>query len=118
MSNQQLAFVYGFEGIDIGVQSLALGFGTLVGSVIIPAFAHKIKHIRAQLIAACVIQTIAFGLLALATPDRLPLALAMEFFGYIPFGWITILSCATVSLHVSHRYLGLAVGLVGLFRNM
>ena len=113
---QQFQFVYGAEGMEVGVYQLAQGFGTVFGSVVLAAFIHKIKHITWQIVAGLVVQTIFLGLYALETPRTLAMAIAFSFFANISFGYLTILATLATGLNVPQRYLGLAYGIIGQFR--
>jgi hypothetical protein len=113
---QQLQFIYTYDAITIGVYQLAGGFGTAIGGIIWPLFIHKIKHVHLQIIVACAMQLLFFGLMALDTPDTLGMALAFQLLAYIPFGFIVIAGYTTISLHIPQKELGLATGLFGTFR--
>ena len=113
---QQLQFVYGATGTQIGIYQLSQGFGTFFGSVILAGFIHKIKHFTLQIVVGLCVQTLFLGLYALETPQTLSMALAFQFFANVPFGWLTVLCTTTVGLNVPQRHLGLAYGILGLSR--
>ena len=54
--------------------------------------------------------------MALITPDTVPIALIFQLFANLPFAWITLACYVTASLHVPQRDLGLALGLIRIFR--
>ena len=119
MVPQQYTDLYTTDGITAGIYQLAPGFGTAVGGIVWPLFAHKISrwvNIYWQMIIANGTQTLFYGLMALETPTSIGMALTFQFFAALCFGYFLIAGFTTISLHVSQSDLGLAGGQYGAFR--
>jgi MFS family permease len=112
----QIGYMYTSDEIKAGLYNIPGGFGGAAGGVFLGGMIHKIKYVHLQLAVGIAVQTIFTALLALSTPDNLPMALVFQLFANIPFAWITLCCYVTASLHVSHRDLGLGLGLIGTFR--
>lgn len=113
---QNLANVYTRDATKAGFYNIPAGFGGSLGGAVLGTFAYRIRHIHIQLVVAITVQTIFTALLALSTPDRLPLAIVCQFFANTPFAWLTTCCYLTASIHVPQRNIGLALGLLGTFR--
>jgi hypothetical protein len=111
-----IAAVYTNDGIKAGYYNIPAGFGGSIGGAVLGTFAYRIRYVHWQLAVAIAIQTIFTALLALSTPNRLPLALVCQFFANMPFAWLTTCCYLTASIHVPQRNIGLALGLLGTFR--
>jgi hypothetical protein len=110
--------VYDSDPIKLGVALIPNGVGQFIGGAVLPALVHKIKHIRAQIVVALFIQTLFSALYAYGIiPHHKAAWVIFQFFGMMCFSWITLCSYVVVGLHVPHRDLGIASGLVGTFRN-
>ena len=110
--------VYDSDPVKLGVALIPNGIGQFIGGAVLPSLIHKIKHIRAQIVVALCIQTLfsalyAFGII----PHHKAAWITFQLFGMACFAWITLCSYVVVSLHVPHKDLGIAAGLVGTFRN-
>ncbi|OCT45156.1 putative major facilitator superfamily transporter [Cladophialophora carrionii] len=110
--------VYDSDPIKLGVALIPNGVGQFIGGAVLPALVHKIKHIRAQIVVALCLQTLFSALYAYGIiPHHKAAWVIFQFFGMMCFSWITLCSYVVVGLHVPHRDLGIASGLVGTFRN-
>ncbi|KAG0650133.1 Core trichothecene cluster (CTC) 12 [Hyphodiscus hymeniophilus] len=110
-------YVFNADPTQVGLIQLPNGFGQLVGGAIIPAFIHKIKHIRVQIIVAVAIQTIFTACYALTIPGHKSAWMALQFFGNSTFAWSTLCGYVTAGVNVPLRELGIATGIIGTFRN-
>lgn len=111
-----LAAVYTSDPVKAGYYNMPAGFGGSIGGAVLGGYPYKIRHVHIQLAVEIAVQTIFTALLALSTPDRLPLAIICQFFANVPFAWITCCCYLTASIHVPQRNIGLALGLLGTFR--
>jgi hypothetical protein len=59
---QGALYMYTQNPIEIGVISLPGGLGQVLGGFILPSLAHRIKHIKTQIIIALEIQTLFIGI--------------------------------------------------------
>ncbi|KIW52004.1 hypothetical protein PV05_10666 [Exophiala xenobiotica] len=118
LNAQTILYLYTADPIKIGVYSIPSGAGQLVGGVIIPGLVHYIKYVHYQLTFSVFMQTLFFGLAALITPHNINWVMAVQFLAMLPFGWVTLNSYTTASLHVPQRDLGVAIGLIGTFRSL
>lgn len=110
--------VYDRNPTKLGVALIPNGVGQFIGGAVLPAFIHKIKNIRAQIVVALCIQTLFSALYAYGIgPNHKTAWVIFQFFGMMCFAWITLCSYVVVGLHVPHKDLGIASGLVGTFRN-
>lgn len=114
---QTTTYVFDSNSIHIGLIQLPNGFGQLIGGALIPAFMHKIKYIRWQLVAALAIQTIFTAAYAATIPDHKAAWMALQLFGSICFSWATLCCYVTAGVNVPLRDLGIATGIIGTFRN-
>ena len=114
---QATTFVFDSRPIQIGLIQLPNGFGQWIGGALIPAFMHKIKHIRWQLVAALAIQTIFTAAYAATIPNNKAAWMALQLFGNICFAWATLCCYVTAGVNVPLRDLGIATGIIGTFRN-
>ncbi|KAH8704018.1 putative siderophore iron transporter [Talaromyces proteolyticus] len=111
-----IAAVYTSDSIKAGDYNIPAGFGGSIGGVVLGSLSYRIRYIHLQFAVAIAIQTIFTALLALSTPNRLPLAIVCQFFANMPFAWITTCCYLTAGIHVPQRNIGLAMGLLGTFR--
>lgn len=110
--------VYDTNPTKLGVALIPNGIGQFIGGAVLPALIHKIKHIRAQIVVALIIQTLFTALYAYGIgPHHKTAWVVFQLFGMMCFSWITLCSYVVVGLHVPHKDLGIASGLVGTFRN-
>ncbi|KAF2102996.1 putative major facilitator superfamily transporter [Rhizodiscina lignyota] len=114
---QASTYVFGSDGIQLGLTQLPNNFGQLIGGAIIPAFMHKIKHMREQLVVALAIQTIFTAAYAATIPQHKAAWMALQLFGSICFSWATLCCYVAAGVNVPLRELGLATGIIGTFRN-
>lgn len=82
------------------------------------AFMGKIKHLKAQMIVALVIQTIFTGCLAAVVGQHKIAWAALQAFSVGPFALVVLACYVTAGLNIPLKYLGLATGLIGTFRSM
>jgi len=109
-------FLFSHDPIQIGIIAIPGGVSQIVGGFILPALSHRIKHIKAQIIVALVIQTVFIALYSVALPSNKAAWMAFQFIGNGCFPLITLLCYITAGLHVNQRDLGIASGLIGTFR--
>jgi len=100
-------YVFNANPIKLGLIQLPNGFGQLVGGAILPAFIHKIKHIRLQIIVAVAIQTVFTACYALTIPGHQSAWMALQFFGASTFAWSTLCGYVTAGVNVPLRELGI-----------
>jgi hypothetical protein len=117
MLPQATTFVFDSRPIHIGLIQLPNGFGQWIGGALIPAFMHKIKHIRWQLVTALAIQTIFTAAYAATIPNNKAAWMALQLFGNMCFAWATLCCYVTAGVNVPLRDLGIATGIIGTFRN-
>ncbi|KIW86462.1 hypothetical protein Z517_01860 [Fonsecaea pedrosoi CBS 271.37] len=110
--------VYDSDPIKLGVALIPNGVGQFIGGAVLPALIHKIKNIRAQIVFALFLQTLFSALYAYGIiPHHKTAWVIFQLFGMMCFSWITLCSYVVAGLHVPHKDLGIASGLVGTFRN-
>ncbi|KAL3426727.1 Vacuolar basic amino acid transporter 5 [Phlyctema vagabunda] len=114
---QATLWIFTNDSTEIGLIALPNGFGSLIGGWLIPSLMHKIKHLRWQVITALVVQTLANALYVTVIPDSKAGWMILQFFGQGCFTYLTTLCYVISSLHVPHKDLGLASGLIGTFRS-
>ncbi|ETI23080.1 hypothetical protein G647_04876 [Cladophialophora carrionii CBS 160.54] len=114
---QGTLYMFESDGIQIGLTQLPNGIGNFVGGTLMPAIAHKIKHLKMQMIVALTIQLVFVALYSVAVPQNKAAWMAFQFFGQGCFGMITLLCYFIAGLHVPLRELGIASGLIGTFRS-
>lgn len=78
----------------------------------------KVKHLKAQMITALLIQTLGTGCLAAVPLKNKAAWSALQVLALGPFALVCLIAYVAVSLNVPLRYLGLATGLVGTFRSL
>ena len=111
--------LYMFEtnGIQIGIMSLPNTIMQGIAGVGGPLIAHKVGHIKWQLVFALLLQAVFIAASAgTVYPNHRLAYIFVPAFGVPMFIWVTILSYAIASLHVPHSKLGVAMGLLGTFR--
>ena len=110
-------YMFTNSGMEIGVLSLPNTIMQGIAGVGAPLIAHKIGHIKWQLVFALTLQATFIAATAGAVyPNHKMAYIFLPAFGVPMFIWITILSYAIASLHVPHSVLGVAMGLLGTFR--
>lgn len=114
---QGTLYIFTNDPVKIGIIQLPNGIAQLIGSAFMPAISHKIKHIKAQIILAIILQTVFVAAYSAAIPHHKAAWMALQIFGQGCFAYITLLCYFTASLHVPLRELGLAAGLIGTFRS-
>lgn len=111
-------YMFTTNGIEIGVLALPNNIVSIVVSVIIPIFAHKIGHIKWLFVIGMALQVIFIGASAATVNPNNKMAWAfVPAFGVPMFLMVTILGYAIASLHVPYSLLGVAMGLLGTFRS-
>lgn len=96
------------EGIKL---SLPGNLGLVFGAFLLTVFGSKIGHWKWTLTGSVTIMVVFGALLALVTPERKGLAIAMVFIEQIGFGWAQYLSIAFVQFGTDQVELGIAGGL-------
>ncbi|OHE97756.1 major facilitator superfamily transporter [Colletotrichum orchidophilum] len=115
---QGFLYMFTTDGIEIG--SLSLPNTMMIGftGVLAPLIAHKVGHLKWQLVIGMAFQAVFIGATAATVYPNHKFAYAfVPAFGVPMFVWVTILSYAVASLHVPHSNLGVAMGLLGTFRS-
>jgi len=103
---------------EIGYIALPNGVMQFVFGAVATAFMGKIKHLKAQMIVALVIQTIFTGCLAAVVGQHKIAWAALQAFSVGPFALVVLACYVTAGLNIPLKYLGLATGLIGTFRSM
>lgn len=98
------------------VLTLPQNLGLTCGAVLLTLFGSAIGHWRWTLTASCVIMVLFGALMALGTPDRKGLMIAMIFLSEVGFGWAQYLSIAFIQFGTDQQELGIAGGLAGVAR--
>lgn len=110
-------YMFTTDGLEIGILSLPNTIMQGICGVAGPLVAHKIGHVKWQLVVALALQATFVAAAAGAVyPNEKMAYIFLPAFGVPMFTWITILSYAIASLHVPHSVLGVAMGLLGTFR--
>lgn len=102
---------------EIGLLALPNGFSQLIGGWVIPSLAHRIKHLKWQLVVLLCLQTLFVALYAAVIPSNKGAWSAFQFFGQGCFAAITLICYIVAGLHIPQRQLGIATGLIGTFRS-
>ncbi|KAL8286119.1 hypothetical protein RB600_010215 [Gaeumannomyces tritici] len=114
---QGSSYMFTQDGILVGLMSLPYTTMTLIVGCIVPMLAHKIGHLKWQVVVAVTLQTTFIAATAGAVNPRNYWGwIFLPAFGIPMFTWLTILTYAIASLHVPHSKLGVAMGLLGTFR--
>jgi hypothetical protein len=71
----KLAAVYTGDPVKASYYNIPAGFGGSIGGAVLGSYAYRIRHVHIQRAVAIAMQTIFTVLLAVSTPDRLPLAI-------------------------------------------
>jgi len=115
---QGFLFMFTTDGIEIGEYALPNSVMQGIVGALVPAFAHKIGHLKWQIIIGMVFQLVFIAATAGAVyPNNKWAFVWIPAFGVPMFVWVTIMSYAVASLHVPHSQLGVAMGLLGTFRS-
>lgn len=93
------------------VLSLPSNIGLVFGAFLLTVFGSRIGHWRWTLTGSVTVMVVFGALLALVTPSRKGLAIAMVFIEQIGFGWAQYLSIAFVQFGTDQVELGIAGGL-------
>ncbi|EON98649.1 putative trichothecene efflux pump protein [Phaeoacremonium minimum UCRPA7] len=96
--------------------TLPANLGLVFGAVLLTLFGTKIGHWRWTLTGSVTIMVVFGALLALGTPTRKGLVIALVFIEQIGFGWAQYLSIAFVQFGTDQTELGIAGGLAGVAR--
>ncbi|KIX09124.1 uncharacterized protein Z518_00202 [Rhinocladiella mackenziei CBS 650.93] len=112
----QISYIWTADPIKAGFYNIPAGFGAAIGGTLLGGLIYKMKHVPIQMAVAVAIQTTFMALQALITPHHIAMGMVFQTLASLPFGWILIACYVTVGLHVPHRDLGLAYGLVGTSR--
>ena len=91
--------------------TLPANLGLVFGAVLLTLFGTKIGHWRWTLTGSVTIMVVFGALLALGTPTRKGLVIALVFIEQIGFGWAQYLSIAFVQFGTDQTELGIAGGL-------
>ena len=115
---QQIEYMFTSDSIKAGLYNIPAGFGGAAGGTFLGGLIPHIRHVHLQLLVGIGMQTVFTALCALITPnpDTIPMALVFQLLANIPYAWITLCCYITAGLHIPHRDLGLALGLIGTFR--
>ncbi|KAK6375984.1 hypothetical protein LTS17_007234 [Exophiala oligosperma] len=111
-------YIFTSDPIQIGYIALPNGFLQLFFGAVATSFMGKIKHLKAQIIVALVIQTVFTACLAAAIPQNKTAWSALQAFSVGPFALVVLACYVIAGLNISLRYLGLATGLIGTFRSL
>ncbi|OBR11427.1 Trichothecene efflux pump [Colletotrichum higginsianum IMI 349063] len=115
---QGFLYMFTTDGIQIGTLSLPNTLMIGFTGVLAPLIAHKVGHIKWQLVIGMAFQAVFIGASAGTVYPNHKFAYAfVPAIGVPMFVWVTILSYAIASLHVPHSNLGVAMGLLGTFRS-
>lgn len=106
---QCTTYVFDSDPIKLGLIQLPNGFGQLIGGAIIPAFIHRIKHIRMQIFVSVAIQTVFTACYAATIPGHKSAWMALQLFGNATFAWSTLCGYVTVGVNVPLSALGLGI---------
>lgn len=110
-------YMFTTNGVQIGIYALPNTIMQGIAGVLFPMMAHKIGHVKWQLVLALALQAIFIAATAGSVyPNNKFAYIFLPAFGVPMFIWVTILSYAIASLHVPHSKLGVAMGLLGTFR--
>lgn len=113
MASFRLVFANSRTRIGVQANQYQLLFGAVATS-----FMGKIKHLKAQIIVALVIQTVFTACLAAVIPQNKTAWSALQAFSVGPFALVVLACYVIAGLNIPLRYLGLATGLVGTFRSL
>ncbi|CAK7224043.1 hypothetical protein SCUCBS95973_005386 [Sporothrix curviconia] len=98
------------------VLTLPANLGLCFGAFLLSVFGTRIGHWRWTLTASVFVMVLFGALMALVTPERKGLAIALVFIEQIGFGWAQYLSIAFVQFGTDQVELGIAGGLAGVSR--
>ncbi len=98
------------------VLTLPANLGLCFGAFLLSTLGSRVGHWRWTLTASVVVMVVFGALLALVTPQRKGLAIALVFIEQIGFGWAQYLSIAFVQFGTDQVELGIAGGLAGVSR--
>ena len=98
------------------VLTLPANLGLCFGAFLLSVLGTRIGHWRWTLTASVFVMVLFGALLALVTPQRKGLAIALVFIEQIGFGWAQYLSIAFVQFGTDQVELGIAGGLAGVSR--
>lgn len=110
-------YMFTHDPTQIGITSIPGGLGQVLGGFIIPSLAHRIKHIKIQILGALIIQTVFIACYSTVVPFNRSGWMGLQFVAQSCFPLITVLCYVTAGLHVRQRDLGIASGLIGTFRS-
>lgn len=110
-------YIFTNDPVEIGIILLPNGMGQFFGSTVIPALLHLTKAPKAFIVAAVFLQTLFVGLYVYGIEGHRGAWMAFQFFGQGCFDWTVTCSIVNTSLHVLHSDLGVAIGLLGVFRS-
>ncbi|KAK3175528.1 hypothetical protein K4F52_010193 [Lecanicillium sp. MT-2017a] len=113
---QQIQLVFTSDPTTAGWYNVPSGVGSSIGGIVIGGLVARMGHVPIQLAVANIIQAVCCGLLSIVTPQRVAEALVLHAFANLPFLWTLIVCYATAGVHVPHRDIGLAYGLLGATR--
>ncbi|KAG7133981.1 Trichothecene efflux pump TRI12 like protein [Verticillium longisporum] len=98
------------------VLTLPQNLGLTFGAVLLTLLGSKIGHWRWTLTGSVTVMVVFGALLALGTPDRKGLMIAMIFLSEVGFGWAQYLSIAFIQFGTDQVELGISGGLAGVAR--
>ncbi|EPE04253.1 trichothecene efflux pump [Ophiostoma piceae UAMH 11346] len=98
------------------VLTLPANLGLCLGAFLLSVLGTRIGHWRWTLTASVTVMVVFGALLAVVTPERKGLAIALVFIEQMGFGWAQYLSIAFVQFGTDQVELGIAGGLAGVSR--
>lgn len=115
---QATLYLFTSDPLQIGITMIPITMSGVLGGWILPSFVHIIKHVRGQIIAALVIQTVFTACYAVALSNFNRAAwMGLGLLGQSAFTWVTTLAYVTSGLFVPQEELGVSAGLLGTFRS-
>ena len=117
LSSQGTLYMFTNNLTEIGIISIPGNVSGVIGGWILPSLIHKIKHVRYQVFAAILVQTIFTASYAAVVPNNKIGYMILPMFGQSAFTWMTLLSLVASGLFVPPEELGTTAGLLGTFRS-
>ncbi|KAK3045135.1 hypothetical protein LTS18_014494 [Coniosporium uncinatum] len=114
---QATMYCFTNDPMEIGWVQLPNGFGQLFFGGLVCLIMGKLGHLKLQVIAMLVLQTVFVALYAAVIPSNKAAWMAFQFFGNGPFTLLTLVCYVLVGLNVPLRHIGVASGLIGTFRS-